>query len=123
MATVNAIISRHADDIVEFVWNLSTADVDGSPIGPNHGNFADRTFQVSGTWGGATFQWQGSNDGTTWFMLNDPFGVDLTASANALYAVAEGPLYMRPMLTVPGSGASLVVRLVARKQRSGLARG
>lgn len=123
MATVQPTVTNVSDDVVTFSWNLTTANVDGAPVGAQHANFADRAFSATGTWGTATLQWQGSNDGTNWFMLNDPFGVDLTLSANGMFAVAELPLYMRPMLTVAGSGATITVIMVGRKQRSGRAIG
>lgn len=123
MATAQPVVSFEGDDIIKFAWTITTANSNGAPIGPAHVNFADRTYQAVGTWGGATLQMQGSNDGTNWFMLNDPFGVDLSLTANGMFAVAEAPLYVRPALSVAGSGASIVVTLVGRRNRPGQSRG
>lgn len=121
MATAARAVVAHSDDIKAISWNLKTADPDGAVVGPQDGNYADRTITVSGTWGGATFAMQGSNDGATWFTLNDLFSVDVTGTGNLMFSLAEAPLYMRPNLTAVGAGADLTAILAMRKRRSGKA--
>jgi hypothetical protein len=124
MATAAATITRSEDDFIVVAWTLKTADRDGAVLGPQLGKFADRTVQVAGTWGGATFVLEGSNDGTNWVTLNDPTGTDISATVGSpLFQVLEAPLYVRPYLSVAGAAATLYVTLVARKPRSGQAVG
>lgn len=125
MATVQPTVTIVSDDVITFSWTLTSANSDGAPIGPAHANYADRCVQVTGTIGTASaLTVQGSNDGTNYGACNDAFGADLNAIAvNAINAIAELPLYMRPILGTPGSGATLVFTIVARKQRSGRAIG
>lgn len=80
------------------------------------GMISDRTVSISGTFGGGTVAIQGSNDGTTWFTLNDFLGVDLTGlAANTMALVAENPRYMRPIVT-GGAGTALTVILSGKTQ-------
>jgi hypothetical protein len=75
---------------------------------------ADLTFQVSGTFGGATVTFQGSNDGTTWHGLSQK-GIGTTTMAyavNTVHACNETPLFVRPHIT-GGTGSSITVILAA----------
>lgn len=119
MATVTPTIDKIEDDTLSVSWALTSTNVDGAPVHPNMGQFADRVLQVTGTWGGATCVLQGSNDASTWFTLNDLFGNAISLTANGMAAPAEAPLYMRPYLSVAGAGATLAAVLSARKLKSG----
>lgn len=76
--------------------------------------YADRSIQVTGTFGGATVELQGSNDGTTYFTLKDPFGNDLSFTAAGLKQVLEVTLFTRPKIT-GGAGTTIKAVLFARK--------
>lgn len=121
MATVQPTVTMINDDVVRFQWTLTSTDNDGAPIGPQHASFADRTVQVTGTIGTASvLTIQGSNDGANWGFLNDAFGGDLNALAvNTMNSIAEVPLFTRPILGTPGSGATLVFTIVGRRNRPG----
>lgn len=110
----SALPSIGDGSVVLYTWNLTSANADGAPI--QAPEWADRTWQAQGTWGGATLTLQGSNDGSNWFTLSNAAGaaaVTLTASAGV--ATIELPLYVRPNLTTPGTGATVAVTLLARR--------
>lgn len=120
MATVAPTIEFLGNDTVEFKWTVTTADVDGAPIGPNHLDYADRAMIATGGWGspGATLTIEGSQDGTTYVPLSDAASTaSLTATADASAPIAEVPRYTRPKLTTAGTGASVVVSILCRRSR------
>lgn len=117
MATVNPTVTTDLTgdgSVVQFVWNLTTANTDGAPV--EWVAYSDRTFAAVGTWGGATITIEGSNDGTNWMPLSDAAGAaDATAAANKVMTVVELTRYVRPNLTTPGTGAAVTASLVARR--------
>jgi hypothetical protein len=97
-----------------YTWALTTANSDGAPV--HAAEWADRTWQATGTFGGATVAFQGSNDGSNWFSMTNAAGgaaIALTAAGGA--TTIESPYYVRPNLTVVGSGATITVTLLARR--------
>lgn len=96
---------------------LTTTNADGAPIGYASNGMGGVTFQVTGTWGaGGAMVIEGSNDGSTYFTLNDQANAPLTMSANALKTVRDGPLWIRPRVTAGDGTTSLTV--VAALQKS-----
>lgn len=113
MATVNPTMTNR-DDVVEIVWNLTTANNDGYPA--EWYRWADQTWVATGTWGGATLTIEGSADNTNWVALsNAAGGTAATATANKALTVIELPRFVRPRLTTAGSGATIAVTLLARR--------
>lgn len=117
MPTIAPIVTNipPANRMSHVSWaNLASGD-DGFPVGPYPG--ADRSVQVTGTFGGSTVTLQGSNDltsPTNWFTLSDPQGNPLTWTSSRLEQISEYPLWMRPVV-VGGTGTGLRVEmLVAR---------
>ena len=96
--------------VTKALWEtMLTGDV-GTAV-PNS-NYADRSVQVFGTFGGATVTMQGSNDGgTTWSTLNDTAGVALTFSAAGIKQVLEVSQMIRPSVA-GGAAADLDVHLL-----------
>jgi len=79
-------------------------------------DFADRCFQVTGTFGtGGSVTMQGSNDGTNWSSLSDPQGNVLTFTSSRLEQALELPRYVRPNVTAGDGTTNLVVTLCMRK--------
>jgi hypothetical protein len=114
MATVNPTVTNR-DDVVEIVWVLTSTDRDG--FSAEWYRWADQTWVATGTWGGATLTVEGSADGTTWVPLsNAAGGTAATATANKAMTVIELPRFVRPNLTTAGSGATVTVTLLARRQ-------
>lgn len=118
MATVTPTFSRDVsgrdDSVLLVTWALTSTNTDGSPM--EFVEWADRTWQAVGTWGGATLTFQGSNDGANWFSLtNAAGGAAATLSANGGLATIGLPRYVRPSLTTPGVGATVTVTVCARR--------
>lgn len=91
---------------VFHTWaNLATGDT-GAPI--QGSGFTDRSFQIGGTFGGSTVVIEGSNDGTTYATLKDPFGNSLSFTAAGFAQVIEIARYMRPRVS-GGAAASITV--------------
>jgi len=115
MATVKPVITSIGSQdgsVKKFVWTL-TGTNDGSPI--PFSEWADRSIQFTGTWGGGTCVWEGSNDaGTTWFTLTDAQTSAITKTADSLEQIVEVTEYARPRASV--SVTSVVCSLVVRRQ-------
>lgn len=77
----------------------------------NH-NFNDKTVQISGTLGvGGTVSIEGSNDGSTWHILNDSRGEGnaLTFTTLDTRTILENPLFIRPNVTAGDGSTALTV--------------
>lgn len=116
MATRNGTVT----DISEtgnsrlVTWTGLLNGDDGAPA--QWVDFADRCFQVAGTFGtGGSCTIQGSNDGTNWSALADPQGNALTFTSQKIEQALELPRYVRPIVTAGDGTTSLTVTLVMRK--------
>jgi hypothetical protein len=79
-------------------------------------DFADRCFQVTGTFGtGGSLTIQGSNDGVNWAALSDPQGNALTFTTSKIEQALELPRYVRPIVTAGDGTTNLVATLCMRK--------
>ncbi len=115
MATIAIAPTKLSRGSHKWIWEaMGNADV-GVALDPDGGgiNFADKTVQMSGNWGGATIVLQGSNDGVTWFTLDDPIGDPITNTVDFIKAVLENPLYIRPSSS-GGTGTDVDVTLSGR---------
>ena len=99
MATIQPTIDRDTvPGAVLASWaDLATGDVGaGVPVTYS----ADLTGQVTGTFGGATITWQGSNDNTNWHALTRrSVGSDMAFTSAALHTANENPAWIRPAVT------------------------
>lgn len=115
MATVNPVITNIGEkdgSTMKFQWTI-TGTNDGAAM--PCAQWADRSVQFAGTWGGGTVVWEGSNDGgTTWATLTDAQAVALSKTADGLEQVIEVTELARPRATV--GVTSVVVSVVARRQ-------
>lgn len=98
--------------VMLFTWTLTTADHTGDPVA--WADWADRSVQMTGTWGGATAVLEGANV-ATYLSITDPQGNAISKTADALEACTEVTRYVRPRLSVVGAGATVVVTLLARR--------
>jgi len=94
-----------------YTWTALPASLAGPSVsGPG---WTDRSVQVTGTFGvGATVTLQGSNDGTNWFTLHDPFANLLSFTAAGFAEVTEIALFMRPNVAGGDGTTSINVVLV-----------
>ena len=112
--TSTGALSTYDGSLFQWTWVLTTAVPDGLPI--EWTEWADRTTQATGTFGGATCAIEGSNDNVNWFTLSNAAGATAaTFTAAGVKTIIELPRYMRPNLTVVGVGATITVILVARR--------
>lgn len=93
-----------------YTWVLAAGD-DGAPI--EVVDFADRSVQVEGTFGGASVVVEGSNDSANYRVLTDPQGNDLQINSAKIEMVTEVTRLLRPRV-VGGAGSSLTVSVLAR---------
>lgn len=93
-------------------WALTDGD-DGDPL--EFTDYADRTVQVNGTFGGATVVIEGSLDGTNYHTLTDPVGNELSFTSADMATVMECVQYLRPRVS-GGSGVSVSVYLLTRRE-------
>lgn len=122
MATITPVVTRIDDNVVKFFWEtLTTTNDRGVPIHESWMDYADRSVQVTGTFGaGGNLRIQGSNDdGTTYAALNDPQGNALNIAAAKIEQVSEIPLLTRPLVTAGDGTTDLDVSIVCRRSRSG----
>lgn len=104
------------NNVVVYTWAAIPGDSSGVPVGGP--GFTDRSFQVAGTFGGATVVIEGSNDGTNYFTLHDPFANALSFTAAALAEVTEMALFMRPRVIGGAAAAIDVVAVLCNHQNN-----
>lgn len=113
MANATKDMLRGDGSVQIHTWALTTADHTGTPLPMAEWN--DRSISFSGTWGGATAVLEGSNDGVYYCTLRDPAGVALSFTADGLKQVMETVQYVRPRLSVVGTGATVSACLLIRR--------
>lgn len=112
--TAVAITPSEYGDRILAKWLLMANGNDGTAI--QYGSFSDRSVQVTGTFGaGGSVNIEGSNDGgTTWAVLTDPSGSDLTFTSTGLQAITELTDKIRPKVTAGDVTTSINVYLFMR---------
>lgn len=115
--TIASLIpSVWGNNVAVYTWAAIPADSSGTPVsGPG---YTDRSFQVSGPFGGATVVIEGSNDGVNYFTLHDPFANALSFTAAALAEVTEMALWMRPRVIGGAASAIDVVGVLCNHQNN-----
>jgi hypothetical protein len=88
-----------------FTWSGMLSGDSGRSV--DYSDFADRSVQFVGTFGGASVSLQGSNDGENWHTLSDPFGAPITKTSASLSAVTEMTRYVRPLVS-GGDGSTSI---------------
>lgn len=84
------------------------------PVG--RGDLVDRSIQVEGTFGaGGTVALQGSNDGTNYHTLHDPFNNQITVTSASITQVTEITAWMKPVLTGGDGTTSLTITICVRR--------
>lgn len=80
--------------------------------------YADFCVQMSGTFGvGGTIVLEGSNDGVSYFTLNDTQGSAVSITAGAIKQVVEAPRYVRPRISAGDGTTALNCFLFSRRDR------
>jgi hypothetical protein len=114
MAEIAASVTKLAGDgsVIKCVWTGLTTNDTGVPF--KMVEFADRCVQITGTFGGATVNIKGSNDGTNYDFLTDPQGNNIAKTVQSAEAITECMEYLRPDVS-GGAGTSVTITLVARR--------
>lgn len=126
-----------------ITWILTTANPTGVPV--SMAEWADKTVEIDGTsndadlnpagnpngqlaWGSVTsvLAIQGSNTGVLGTSLQNPLALSNAAggaalsgiSANKIAAIIENPMFIAPTLTTPGTGATVKVKLILRRNNT-----
>jgi hypothetical protein len=102
-----------SDTILVASWELTNADTGDAVALPD---WADKSIQVAGTFGGATVTIEGSNDGVNFATLRDPSGAFLTFTSAQIKQVLEMTLYLRASSS-GGTGTDVIVTMAARMDR------
>lgn len=78
--------------------------------------FIDKCVQVGGSFstGPAQVTIKGSNDGTSWFTLNDVQGNALVFTTSGMEQVLENPQFIRPETASGATGTSVNVIIISR---------
>lgn len=113
---------KFARSVYVTVWTgLSENDRNGDP--ESLVQAADRTVQVTGTFGGATVVIEGSNiavpnlaTNDDWFQLTTPAGTNVSFTSAGGALIAENPLHIRPRVS-GGTNTDISVDLVSRSSR------
>ena len=123
MTTVVGVDQSYLQNHHIRTWSpLTTTNADGAPASYASNGMGGVTFQITGTWGsGGTVVVEGSNDGTTYFTLNDQANAAISVTANALKTVRDAPLWLRPRVTAGDGTTSITV--VAALQKSAFSVG
>jgi hypothetical protein len=77
--------------------------------------FADRSIQVEGVFGGASGVLNGSNDGVNQRVLSDPQGLPLSFTAGAIKAISECSGTVQPAVIGGDGTTSLTFTIVMRR--------
>lgn len=120
MATITPTVARNVTedpDVMRITWaSLTTTNADGAPC--KHLQHADRTIQVTGTFGaGGTVVWEGSNDGTNYNTLTDQSDNNLSFTATKTEQICQVPLLSRPRVTA-GDGTTDITVIVTMRRNS-----
>lgn len=108
------ILSGLLGDVVKVVWAALANGDSGTPVDLTQ--FSDRSVQIAGTLGaGGTIKIEGSNDGVTYYTLNDAFGNALSLTALSLKSVAEITTWIRPRASAGDGTTAIVVTLITRR--------
>ena len=98
---------------IVIVWTALPQAGDGEPI--PFCQYTDKSAQVTGTFGGATVQIEGSNDGSTWATLTDPQGNALSFSSAKIEMISEATLVVRPKVTGGDGTTSINVHMLIKE--------
>lgn len=116
MATIAVAKTSGQAQNPTYLWEtLTETNLDGAGI--EIADSADRSVQVTGTFGGTSVAMQGSNDGgTTWAPLLDAFGAAVVFTAAGLKQIMTLAKEIRPLLT-GGAGTDVDVTVFAKAHR------
>ena len=93
-------------------WDVLAIGDEGSPL--TCAQYADKTMQVAGTFGGATVSLLGSNNGVDWAVLHDTMGAVITVATAKHTLVADSCVYVKPVINGGDGTTALVVTILMK---------
>jgi len=104
------------DGVDIYQWTGLTKATDDVGDAQEVPGYADRSVQVTGTFGaGGSVRIEGSLDGTNYAVLTDPQGNALDITAAKIEAISENVRMIRPRVTAGDGTTTLVVTILFRK--------
>ena len=97
IATVSNILQAESSDAIDLA------------------DYADRSIQLSGTFGAASIGVTGSNDGVTYSPLHDPAGDVIAITVAGISAILEYTPFVKIVATGGGGTTDLTAVISARK--------
>ncbi len=114
MANISAETSHLGGGVFRYAWlNVTEGD---TPQPVECPAVADKSVEISGTFGGGAVSLQGSNGGSVYSALTDFDGSAITLSAAGLKPVRENPRFLKPN-TPSGVSVSLNIYVIGKKVR------
>lgn len=104
------------DGVTIVTWSglTKTTNDDGEAVALP--NFADRSVQVTGTFGsGGSVRIEGTIDGSNYAALTDPQGNALDIAAAKIESISECVRSIRPRVTAGDGTTSLAVSIIFRR--------
>ena len=99
--------------MVKYTWTLANGE-SGDPV--TSVNHADRSVQVSGTFGvGGIVEMRGSLDGTNYAVLTDQNDNSLSLTTAKIEAIMQLTEYFRPVVTAGDGTTALTITLLAKR--------
>lgn len=108
-------LSTHSD-LLLLTWG-ALAQSETGDAADMAGSFADRSVEVTGVFGGATVTLEGSNGGSSYFTLNDPFNVALSFTSAGLRQALEITRYVRAKVTGGDGTTNIAVNVFTKRER------
>ena len=92
--------------------NIASAD---TTTGFEAGYAKSISVQLKGTFTATTVQFEGSNDGTTYYQLDDIEGTAISKTAAAFFEVRDRPKYVRPKIAAGGASTDVTTVMYLSK--------
>lgn len=112
MAIIDYTI-RGYGDAERVAWGPMTQADTCQSVALNGAGPVAASFQVTGTFGGATVALHGSNDDVSYFPLKDVAGAAIGLTAAGLVELSSAAIFIKPVIT-GGAGASLTIIVSSR---------
>lgn len=117
MAAITPVITRIGKNTIKVFWETLTSS-STSGVAVNEaliGDYADRSVQITGTFGAGTLKMQGANDLTNYVSLTDPQGNAIEKTAATLEQIMEVTLGVKPVVTGGDGTTDIDITLIARR--------
>lgn len=112
MATRQGSQINAEDGRVIYAWAGLLNGDSGTPAGVQ-GKAVEYTLIVTGTFGvGGSVALQGSNDGSTFFAMEDVTGSTIAATTNKMWRISHMPRQIKPVVTAGDGTTVLGVNIV-----------